>query len=1220
LKKYVAFTLVVILNFPLLFAQSSSGIRELRYRPDGSDFVINNGGKRFNRALYGTNTAFRVEAGDLPEFALYLPGMGGNLKFGLSDGKTSKWLIDSKQIEARYRPGSMIYSITDPMLSGGKLEIKALPLADAEGVIIRISGENLPEQLNLVVAFGGVTGKKFSRDGDLGADPESSFYLKPEYCTDNEYRLDANSFRVFYGSGRDRSEAERYENGYQPGKAELEVNRLRTRKSLTGVFPENCFLKVVDAQNQDSPESFLSSAANGNPALGGKLVLQTGSAVYFMLGPSESLQQPAYNRLPSLFEQAELHRQKVAGRIQIHTPDPYLNTVGGALSVAADAIWEEPSYLHGAIAWRMRLNGWRGAYCADVLGWHNRARMHFDAYAKAQYTEPASGPSVPDPKTNLARQEEKAGNALYTEGYISRNPDKISPPHHYDMNLVFIDQVLRHFNWTGDTAFLRKFWPVMERHLAWEKRCFDGNNDGLYDAYCCIWASDALQYSGGGVTHSSAYNYFANRVAAQWAERIGKNPKPYQEEAGRILSALNQQLWLPQNGWFAEYKDLLGLQQVHPSAALWTIYQAIDSQAADPFQAWQCLRYVDTEIPHIPVKAHSLPGNYYTLSTTNWMPYTWSINNVALGEVFQTALAYWQGGRNDEAFRILKSSLLDYMYLGSSPGNFGQLSYSDVFRGELYRDFADGIGVASRALVEGLFGIRPDAMNGKLLIQPGFPGDWKFASLKTPDMVIEFVREGKTDRYAIENHLNQALKLVLRVKAQSDKVREVWVNGRKTDWKVIADPVGSPELELTAAFSEKYSIEIKWAGKLPEPMKTADFYARGDELTLTAKIAQFLDVKDPQQVFSGLKLNKKQIKTIVSGETGNRTVFVKLQQGDLVWWQPINVEVRPAIEVISDMSQQIGMLDFKVRNNSANEFDGMVKVNGVEQALRLKAKSASSEIIITENFLMVGSNKVEVVSGNSIYTRNLINWKVEKNQATHYETVDLTRYFNDKVTQIFKNQYLSPRSPYPTLSIPTQGIGDWCSFKETEEIDDSGLRAKAGKSNRIILPQGIPLATPGKPDVSNILFTSRWDNYPYQAHVPLSGRASNVYLLMAGSTHHMQSRFDNGVVTVEYTDGTSEKLVLRNPKTWCPIEQDYYTNGLAFCTGATPPLRVYLKTGEVHQESYPVLNKNKTNKIEGGAATLLSLPLNPDKELKQLTLETLANDVVIGLMSLTLER
>ncbi|MDB5208694.1 MAG: glycogen debranching protein, partial [Flavisolibacter sp.] len=42
--------------------------------------------------------------------------------------------------------------------------------------------------------------------------------------------------------------------------------------------------------------------------------------------------------------------------------------------------------------------------------------------------------------------------------------------------------------------------------------------------------------------------------------------------------------------------------------------------------------------------------------------------------------------------------------------------------------------------------------------------------------------------------------------------------------------------------------------------------------------------------------------------------------------------------------------------------------------------------------------------------------------------------------------------------------------------------------------------------------------------------------------------------------------------------------------------------------------------IDGGAGTVLDLPLDPAKELKSLILKAIANDVVIGLMSLTLVR
>jgi hypothetical protein len=42
--------------------------------------------------------------------------------------------------------------------------------------------------------------------------------------------------------------------------------------------------------------------------------------------------------------------------------------------------------------------------------------------------------------------------------------------------------------------------------------------------------------------------------------------------------------------------------------------------------------------------------------------------------------------------------------------------------------------------------------------------------------------------------------------------------------------------------------------------------------------------------------------------------------------------------------------------------------------------------------------------------------------------------------------------------------------------------------------------------------------------------------------------------------------------------------------------------------------------IPGGAAQMLTMPLNPGKRLRSLTLKTLSNDVVIGLMAVTLQQ
>ena len=48
--------------------------------------------------------------------------------------------------------------------------------------------------------------------------------------------------------------------------------------------------------------------------------------------------------------------------------------------------------------------------------------------------------------------------------------------------------------------------------------------------------------------------------------------------------------------------------------------------------------------------------------------------------------------------------------------------------------------------------------------------------------------------------------------------------------------------------------------------------------------------------------------------------------------------------------------------------------------------------------------------------------------------------------------------------------------------------------------------------------------------------------------------------------------------------------------------------------------KAQGGKIRGGAAIVLTMPLDPSKPLKSLTVKALANDVVIGVMSVTLGR
>lgn len=1188
--------------------------RELRYKPDGTDFVITNGNRLFTRALYGTNTAFRVETGDRPEFALYMPGMGGNFKLGIGTGTTSKWLTEAQTITARYRAGSMLYTVEDPALGNGKLFLEVLAMADADGFIIKARIQDVKKPVTLFWVFGGASGKNFSRNGDMGPDPESNFYLKPENCRDNSYALKKGSFSLKYGTGLQVAQ-----NGSYIVKDSVEQSKTLKEKLLTGTFPPKASFKTVDASQLSSPHQLYNSQADSAPVIAGKLTPKNNTDYYFSIHNPATTPAFNYKEAPQQFSLAEAARKTIAGRITINTPDPYINTIGSTLAIASDATWEAPSYLHGSIGWRMRLNGWRGAYTADVLGWHDRAKTHLQSYSRSQVTTPASGPVVADTVNHLSRSLEKLGIGMFTSGYISRNPDgQKMTAHHYDMNLVFIDILLRHYEWTGDRDFLKETWPLLKRHLEWETRNFDPDRDGLYDAYAAIWASDALQYSGGGVAHTSAYNYFAFTKAAQVAAILGEDPALYRDEALKITKAMNSLLWMKNKGSFAEYKDASGNRLLHDSPALWTVYHSMDSETMDPFQAYQSLRYIDNEIPHIPVKAKGLDDDgYYTLSTTRWMPYEWSLNNVALAESMHTALANWQGGRTDEAFKLFKSEVLASMYLGGSPGNLVQISHYDASRKEAYRDFGDPVGMFSRTLVEGLFGIVPNALSDTLTIRPGLPSSWNYASFSTPDISFDFKRNAQTDNYKFIPKLPQSLNLKFQVIARG-QVKSITINGKAVNHKNIDSAVGKPVIEVNAAASDNYDIIIIWEGDAPVLPPIEKVYVSDGLIHEKFEGTTVLNVNDPQNVLTNIEAKLSVFTAKVNAPAGNYTVFVQLQQGQLLWWLPLCFKVDKAVTLITPNDPETENNSFRLQNNTTDIVKAAVSVNGFSTSVTVPAGKASDEIIVPDKNLVTGTNPVgiKLLNGTEI-SAALYNWHTTT--AGKQETVNISKYFNDKVTQIFRNKYLSPRPQTTTLQLPWQGIGDWAHPLKTFDVNDSGLRKLAGAKNSITLPQGITFSTPGTENANNILFTSQWDNYPSEKTIPLTGSASHAWFLMAGSTNPMQSQFDNGAIIIEYTDGTTNTLMLRNPETWWPIDQDYYTDGFAFALKRPRPIRIHLKSGAIVSGTDSKANYNG-KEIEGGAATILDLPLNPSKTLKNITLKTIANDVVMGLMAITLLR
>ncbi|TRZ45420.1 glycogen debranching protein [Robertkochia solimangrovi] len=1174
-------------------------IRELHYAPQGKSFKLIKGTRKFNRALYGTNTGFRVEAGDLPEFAMYMPGMGGNLKFGIAIADRSKWITACDSVATLYTPGMMTYKISDSLLGKGMLSLTVIASAEKEGLLVKLEGNGLSGKEKIYWTYGGASGKKFHRDGDIGADPESVFYLQPEYCINNEFEIQKNYFTVHYGS---------------------ESNKKQTgnNRKIYGTFPEGS-THIGSANAITDPIIAFKTSKDTVPVITGS-VKTTKNTMYWAF-TTDSVTYKSQEEIAFAFQKSVGQIQKISDRVILDTPDDYLNTLGGTLALAADAIWEDPAYLHGSVAWRMHLNAWRGAYVADPLGWHERAETHFTSYANSQVLQPVTGPVVPDPAKNFARQEEKIGNSMFSSGYISRRPNNNSVAHHYDMNSVFFNQMLRHYKWTGDTTFIKIMWPYIKRHINWEKRNFDSDDNALYDAYATIWASDALQYSGGSVTYASAYNYSANSMMAAIGDQLGlPGAAAFSNEASRIKKAIEKELWIPEQGIYAEYKDLLNHQNLHNAPGIWTIYHALDEGLPNDFQAYQLLRYVDNEIPHIPIQATGLKRNdLFLVSTSNWQPYTWSVNNVALAENLHMALAYWQGNRPEKAFQLWESSLIESMYLGASPGGFQQLSFYDAMRGELYRDFADPIGMAARSLVEGLFGITPDAITQTLTISPGFPSSWDHAAITIPDITVKYEKKEKLTSFYIKNNFLSALNLNLELNPERTEVEFIKVNEKYiTSWKIEKDAVGKPKLVLSIPHEREYTINIKWKGDRFNHNDQNLKLFPGAVFTLPSENTSFLEVFDPQQVLAHFQLNHSKFEGKLRNVNGHKTFFLKVSQGNFSWWQPIDLEISPMLEILSTATDN-EKNRIQVLNNVTEPLEATVVLN---HKYRFKHDFPPGRSVLKLNddqALSFGNNLLEVeINGheNQLYT-----FKTREDYNTDnqiFKSIHLDSYLNLNLEDIFNQEYLAPRPESPTLQLPLQGIGNWCYPLIQPKIDISGLKKKASLNEDTFYVEKIPFHFNSQSD-KNVALTSLWNNFPDSLQIPLSGNASHIYLLMTGTTNPMQTRMVNGIIKVTYTDGSTEVLDLKNPENWWPIEQDYYIDDFAFTTGAEKPVRIRMASGELQtDQEYTYIKGYTEYAIEGGAATLLDLPLHPDKTLEHLTITPVANDVIIGLLSLTL--
>jgi hypothetical protein len=658
---------------------------------------------------------------------------------------------------------------------------------------------------------------------------------------------------------------------------------------------------------------------------------------------------------------------------------------------------------------------------------------------------------------------------------------------------------------------------MLELHLQWVKDCFDPDDDGLYESYINTWPTDSQWYNGGGSVEESAYIYYQRRAAADMCRRAGRpgDAAKHDAEADKIRDAINRVLWLKQKGQYAAYVEQGGLGRIHDDAWIYSEHLPIEAGLATPQQAWQAMYYTDWAM-----EKYKLPYGGQMRQTSNWVPGQWSIRELYHGDNFAMALGYFLAGQGDEGWELLRGPMLESMYGDGvlKPGYTDELGYRHeqiIAPGGLSRpncgiDFNDVTSMFCRAVVEGLFGYRPDYPNGLVTVAPTLPSAWDHASIKTPDYSLAFKRDGTVDRYTVG--LARPAKMRLRLIVRAETVNSVMVNGHPVEWNVEAW-AGCGMLTLDLPAGDKAEVAIALTGRVPQ----------APPITIEKKVGEttvIANADDPQGCLGP------------GAKPGHHMAFVRRERGNVPYFQVYHVRVT----------------------------DPEGEARRAEKNLRQARADAA------------------------------------------WITVPMTDFLNGDIRTIFRQKYRSPRPATVSCRIGYDGWSAW-TFQPwhipVPEIKLDKLAALRDKHHRLVTPQGAVFAPVGQG--RNIAFTSLWDNWPRAVTVPVNRRGDAVWLLVCGSTNPMQGRIANATIRFRYADGQEEKLELTPPMNFWSLckfgRVDYDYKRDSFALPKEPPPQVQLG--------------------ENCRAMVYGWKLRTGVALKSVTLETLSQEVVIGLMGVS---
>ncbi len=1301
---------------------------QLRYRPEGEAIVTTNGGGDYNRPLYCNKAWPVVYAGDRPRLVgLDWNGVFGHLDMALVRQGVSVWLYDFDTITSRYLPGRMQWLLSDKRFKGLQITLEATTLASGVGFTMQLSSKGAQPQDRLLWHYGGyligwgLNGHEQIRAAtDDAKTPyitttvESGFDV--QLVDSGKYVDNPPPLRII-GQFSDLAEVRRVSSARPVDPAAMLTAEPQPNDKgvcvVTGMSDAKAISMAVHVDSiTDRPYSIY------NTWQGSKHLTPS------QLDPSVRKFDQTIKQTPAqTFATARKHAMKIGQTVTVQSPDPYLDAQASAASSAVYGLYVAPVFTHGGSIWRCQMPGWRMLDGATAYGWHqlvkDEAKYYIDTIIKSS--------TFTAPKANAVGTEEASDSRYYGKGRIGIDQGN------YNFQVQFFEELIRSWRHTGDQELEAMLLPALELHLERARECFDPDDDGLYESYINTWPTDSFGYNGGGSVEESAYCYYMHIAAAEMCQHKGDQAGAarHTAQAKKINKALHDILWLKRKGYFASYIEQGGNKRVHDDAWLYSEFLPIDLGMTTPAESIRTLHYTEWGLERI-----GLPYGGELCHTSNWVPSIWSVRELYGGDIYHLALSYFQMGQSDAGWKLLKGASTESGFGDVKPkaaygGATNNLSPGGLSHPAGSIDFSDVSSMFCRAMVEGLFGYRPDYPNGLVHVQPSLPTGWDKASINTPDYQLSFLRQGQVDSYHVG--LRSAAEMVLRLPVYGKRLLGVTVNGKPVEadlqpWygygmavirvpkcakvdvqlKVSQRQIPQVEDKIQCVAGQKVALRADGPIQKLDDAQVCFVSSTIRNNSVNAECSQIaghyavmalvktkvpywkiwkIEIKNPEQQRLAELKNLRAVEASASWKTVDITPAANgdirtIYKQDYASPRPATCSVRLARDGYQAWTMAIwGMvppyigLENVLTESSAPPSTWVAKepsAFGYRDELTIDAwlmpelmPEMGGRIVDRAVPGTLDGFMLDSYPGNSLRLLTANGMVSAPNVLTPGVPVRVTAVYSasKRIAKLYKNGKLIASGDvgaFPALSVANQALhigadasggngfkGDIQrvviyprAFSDAEVAADDGtwkpalqadaewlLQNKADaeikpvvgtqtllrrgeqvtgelgsllRDGQLVTPQGVPFVAPS-PD-RNTAFASLWDNWPDQVSVPVGQSADAVWLLVAGSTQPLQGRIANSVVRFIYADGVEERLELVPPLNFRNIcrwgGSDYNQERDGFALGDNPPLMVNLGTN--------------------CRAMLYGWRLRKGVKLQQVSLEALSQEVVVGLMGVSL--